>query len=111
MSVTTAPAALRIAGDTNVGKVRTANEDSMIVDIARGLFVVLDGMGGANAGDVASQMARDAIAEFVDAPPRRRCRPARCSRRAIQAGVGGGVRARRRPTASATAWAPRSSRA
>jgi len=37
----------------------------MIVDPPRGLFVVLDGMGGANAGDIASQMARDAIAEFV----------------------------------------------
>lgn len=37
----------------------------MIVDPPRGLFVVLDGMGGANAGDIASQTARDAIHEFV----------------------------------------------
>lgn len=59
------PPGIRIAGDTNVGKVRTTNEDSMIVDVERGLFVVLDGMGGANAGDVASQTARDAILEFV----------------------------------------------
>jgi protein phosphatase len=56
---------IRVAGDTNVGKVRTTNEDSMIVDPVRGLYVVLDGMGGANAGDVASQTARDAIKEFV----------------------------------------------
>lgn len=56
---------LRIAGDTHVGKVREANEDSMIVDPRLGLYVVLDGMGGANAGDVASQTARDAIASFV----------------------------------------------
>ncbi|HSD86567.1 MAG TPA: Stp1/IreP family PP2C-type Ser/Thr phosphatase, partial [Kofleriaceae bacterium] len=56
---------LRIAGDTNVGKVRQTNEDSMIVDHQRGLYVVLDGMGGANAGDIASQTARDAIASFV----------------------------------------------
>lgn len=56
---------LRIAGDTHVGKVRTTNEDSMIVDPQRGLYVVLDGMGGANAGDIASQTARDAIASFV----------------------------------------------
>lgn len=56
---------LRVAGDTHVGKVRTTNEDSMIVDPQRGLYVVLDGMGGANAGDVASQTARDAIALFV----------------------------------------------
>jgi serine/threonine protein phosphatase PrpC len=56
---------LRIAGDTNVGKVRETNEDSMIVEPQLGLYAVLDGMGGANAGDVASQMARDAIREFV----------------------------------------------
>ena len=56
---------LRIAGDTHVGKVRETNEDSMIVDHQRGLYVVLDGMGGANAGDIASQTARDAIRDFV----------------------------------------------
>jgi protein phosphatase len=56
---------LRVAGDTHVGNVRTTNEDSMIVDHQRGLYVVLDGMGGANAGDIASQTARDAIATFV----------------------------------------------
>src|SRR6185503_18901691 len=64
----TAPAqGVRVAGDTNVGKVRTTNEDSMIVDPPLGLYVVLDGMGGANAGDIASQTARDAISEFVGA--------------------------------------------
>ena len=56
---------LRAAGESHVGKVRKANEDSMIVDPIRGLYVVLDGMGGANAGDVASQTARDAIRELV----------------------------------------------
>ena len=30
---------IRVAGDTNVGKVRTTNEDSMIVDSLRGLYV------------------------------------------------------------------------
>jgi len=56
---------LKVAGDTHVGKVRTTNEDSMICDPVRGLYVVLDGMGGANAGDIASQTARDAIRDFV----------------------------------------------
>lgn len=37
----------------------------MVVDPPRGLYVVLDGMGGANAGDIASQTARDAIRDFV----------------------------------------------
>jgi protein phosphatase len=56
---------VKAAGDTHTGHVRTSNEDSVIIDGRRGLFVVLDGMGGANAGDVASQTARDTIAEFV----------------------------------------------
>ena len=56
---------IRAAGATDIGKVRTQNEDSMIVDPIRGLYVVLDGMGGANAGDIASQTARDAIRQYV----------------------------------------------
>jgi protein phosphatase len=56
---------MKVAGDTNVGKVREANEDSLILEPARGLYAVLDGMGGANAGDIASQTARDAIRDFV----------------------------------------------
>jgi PPM family protein phosphatase len=56
---------IRAAGDSHVGHVRSSNEDSVIIDVRRGLYVVLDGMGGANAGDIASQTARDAIAEFV----------------------------------------------
>jgi protein phosphatase len=59
----TAP--VRAAGDTHTGHVRSSNEDAVIVDTRRGLYVVLDGMGGASAGDVASQTARDTIAEFI----------------------------------------------
>jgi serine/threonine protein phosphatase PrpC len=59
------PTGMKVAGDTNVGKVREANEDSLILEPARGLYAVLDGMGGANAGDIASQTARDAIRDFV----------------------------------------------
>lgn len=58
---------LRAAGDSHVGHIRTSNEDSVIIDTRRGLYVVLDGMGGANAGDVASQTARDTIGEFIRA--------------------------------------------
>jgi serine/threonine protein phosphatase PrpC len=57
--------AIRAAGETHVGRVRSGNEDSMILDPQGGLYVVLDGMGGANAGEVASQTARDAIASYV----------------------------------------------
>ena len=51
---------LRWGSATDVGRVRTLNEDSMLA--VPGLFVVADGMGGHAAGEVASQLA---VAEFA----------------------------------------------
>jgi PPM family protein phosphatase len=42
---------------TDPGKRRRRNEDSMLVDEANGIFVVADGMGGYRGGEVASQLA------------------------------------------------------
>ena len=39
----------------------------MFIDVDLGLLVVADGMGGHNAGEVASQMAIDAVVDFVRA--------------------------------------------
>jgi serine/threonine protein phosphatase PrpC len=54
--------ALRAAGDTHPGLQRDVNEDRFHVDAARGLFVVVDGVGGQAAGgkaaDVAMRMLR-----------------------------------------------------
>ena len=49
--------ALEIASCTDPGMVRSHNEDSIASDREKGLVVLADGMGGYNAGEVASGMA------------------------------------------------------
>ena len=46
---------------TDVGKVRAANQDALVVDEALMLFGVADGMGGHNGGETASAGARDGL--------------------------------------------------
>jgi protein phosphatase len=48
---------LEIATATHSGMVRSHNEDSIAADAAAGLAVLADGMGGYNAGEVASGIA------------------------------------------------------
>jgi len=48
---------LNACGTTDVGLVRSNNEDSCFVSTADGLFIVADGMGGHAAGEVASELA------------------------------------------------------
>lgn len=56
---------LQIAGCSHVGKVRTTNEDRLVIEPRLGLCAVLDGMGGQLAGDVAAQLAADTVRTVV----------------------------------------------
>ena len=49
--------AIEIVGHTDPGMVRSHNEDSIANDVRYGLAILADGMGGYNAGEVASGMA------------------------------------------------------
>jgi protein phosphatase len=56
---------LEAIGQTDVGRRRKLNEDSFLVDPETNLYGVCDGMGGHNAGEVASKMAIEALESFI----------------------------------------------
>jgi serine/threonine protein phosphatase PrpC len=56
--------ALRVGSRTEQG-VRANNEDTFVVDLRQRLFLVADGMGGQDRGEVASSMAADQIPRRV----------------------------------------------
>ena len=64
---------------THVGLKRKINEDSLFVDSERGLWAVADGMGGHDAGEVASSMVVEALRALPD------------HHRLEHAGIGGGA--------------------
>src|SRR5690349_1678838 len=56
---------LRFVGLSDTGKVREHNEDTISFDPDIGLLVLADGMGGYNAGEVASGIAVKTIVNLV----------------------------------------------
>lgn len=56
---------LLVNGLTDVGQIREHNEDFIDWDVPRGLIILADGMGGHNAGEVASALAVNSIKEAL----------------------------------------------
>lgn len=57
---------LEAVGKTDVGLRRAHNEDSYLIVEDQQLYVIADGMGGHNSGEVASMLAVETVAGFFD---------------------------------------------
>lgn len=56
---------ISMEGRSDIGRVRPNNEDYLDWDTARGLAILADGVGGSNAGEVASRMAVTTLLEQI----------------------------------------------
>jgi serine/threonine protein phosphatase PrpC len=65
MTVASGRGGLSAAGGTDIGQAREANEDAYLIAVARGLFLVADGMGGHAAGEEASALAIRTLADYL----------------------------------------------
>ncbi|CAH2030844.1 Protein serine/threonine phosphatase PrpC, regulation of stationary phase [Trichlorobacter ammonificans] len=52
-------------GLTDVGQVRSNNEDAILLEPSLGLFAVADGMGGHQGGEIASRICLDTLRDYL----------------------------------------------
>jgi PPM family protein phosphatase len=63
--MTTSSTLTRGGSATDRGPVREVNEDRVLCEDRYGLYAVFDGVGGHNAGEVASQLALETVAGYI----------------------------------------------
>ena len=63
-----AAVSLQAAFRSDPGRIRDNNEDLPLVDAARGVYGVIDGVGGSAAGEVAAAVAREVILHRLSRP-------------------------------------------
>ncbi len=56
---------MKAAWKSDQGKVRENNEDAVLADVDRGIFLLADGMGGQRGGEVASALAVRTVHDFL----------------------------------------------
>lgn len=57
----------KVFGATDIGKMRENNEDYFLIEKEKQLYIVSDGMGGHNAGEIASLNATQTVKEYFTA--------------------------------------------
>jgi serine/threonine protein phosphatase PrpC len=56
---------LKFGAGTNVGLIRSNNEDSFLAEPESNLWLIADGMGGHDAGEVASKIVKDSVFDAI----------------------------------------------
>jgi len=56
---------VHVSGMTDTGRARSHNEDAIAWDVSHGFALLADGMGGHNAGDVASRLCLETLSEAL----------------------------------------------